>query len=189
MQRNVLALDLGSKCGWAVATRSGLIQLGTESFSARKSWTYGDIGNAYRAWLNRICEHHQIHAIAFEEVMNHTAAHAAHMYGAFQMLTYMTASSRAISMHPVGVGVVKKTWTGWGDASKQGMIDEAKRRGYRPDSDNAADALAILNWALSNETGGALVVGDGSMPDPKKVDRRSRKVAQKAAIQPQQELV
>lgn len=149
--RNVLALDLGTHTGWAVRRRDGTISHGTESFSPRKSWTPGQRWLRYRSWLSALIEREQVHAIAYELVHRHLGTEAAHAYGAFQALTEMSAEGRNIELLPVGVGVIKQGWTGKGNADKAAMIAEAKRRGFTPDTDNAADALAVLSWACMQE--------------------------------------
>ncbi|WP_269497802.1 hypothetical protein [Castellaniella sp. S9] len=150
--RNLLALDLGTHTGWAVRRRDGTIIHGTESFSPRKSWGPGQRWKRYRSWLAQIIDREQVHAITYELVHRHLGTEAAHAYGAFQALTEMSAEGRNIELLPVGVGVIKRHWTGKGNADKAAMIAEAKRRGFRPDSDNAADALAILHWAIEQES-------------------------------------
>lgn len=64
----------------------------------------------------------------------------------------MVADSHRLTLVPVGVGTIKKHWTGRGNADKGAMQAEARRRGYRPESDNDADALAILDWAVAKES-------------------------------------
>lgn len=149
--RNILALDLGTKCGYAVRRRDGTIVHGTESFTPRKSWTPGQRWQRFRSWLAELIAREQIHAIAYEEVRRHLGTEAAHVYGAFLALVQLQADSHNLTLHPVGVGVIKKLWTGKGNANKDEMITEARRRGFRPDSDNSADALAVLNWACQQE--------------------------------------
>ena len=149
--RNLLALDLGTHTGWAVRRRDGTISHGTESFSPRKSWTPGQRWLRYRSWLSALIEREQVHAIAYELVHRHLGTESAHAYGAFQALTEMSAEGRNIELLTVGVGTNKQHWTGKGNANKAAMIAEAKRRGFRPDSDNSADALAILHWAIAQE--------------------------------------
>jgi Holliday junction resolvasome RuvABC endonuclease subunit len=46
------------------------------------------------------------------------------------------------------VGEIKKSFTGKGNAPKEAMIAEARRRGYEPVDDNEADAIAILELKL-----------------------------------------
>lgn len=149
--RNLLALDLGTHTGWAIRRRDGSIVHGTESFSPRKSWTPGQRWLRYRSWLAQIIDREQVHAITYELVHRHLGTEAAHAYGAFQACTEMAAGCRGIELLTVGVGTTKRHWTGKGNADKAAMIAEAKRRGFRPVDDNAADALAILDWAITQE--------------------------------------
>ncbi|MCC3262572.1 hypothetical protein LLE87_30850, partial [Paenibacillus polymyxa] len=69
----------------------------------------------------------------------------------FLCLVEMLADSHRIRLMPLGVKTIKKFWTGNGNADKETMTAQAKARGYRPESDNDADALAILHWAVAQE--------------------------------------
>lgn len=147
----VLALDLGTKCGYALRNRDGKIIHGTEAFTPRKSWTPGQRWQRFRSWLNETIVTHQVHAIAYEDVKRHIGTDAAHAYGAFLALVELAADSHRLTLHPVGVGTIKKQFTGKGNAKKDEMVADAKRRGFRPEDDNAADAIAILDWAIKQE--------------------------------------
>lgn len=150
--RNLLALDLGTHTGWAVRRRDGTISHGTESFSPRKSWTPGQRWLRYRSWLSALIEREQIHAVTFERVVfGHSSASASDVYGGFRAITEMVVDAHHCTLDSVAVPTVKKHWTGSGRAKKPDMIAEARRRGFRPDTDNAADALAILHWAADRE--------------------------------------
>ncbi|WP_249417478.1 crossover junction endodeoxyribonuclease RuvC [Pusillimonas minor] len=147
----ILALDLGTKTGYAIRNRDGKTIHGTEAFTPRKSWTPGQRWQRFRSWLSTAIVQHQVNHIAYEDVKRHVGTDAAHVYGAFLALVEMLADSHSLTLQPVGVGTVKKHWTGKGNAKKEDMIAEAKRRGFRPDGDNSADALAILDWAVTQE--------------------------------------
>ena len=151
--RNILALDLGTATGWAIRRLDGGMAHGTERFPDRKRAHPGQRWADYRAWLSRTLVSQQIHVIAYEDVKRHLGTDAAHAYGAFLAMTQMVAAQHNVELLPVGVGTIKKAWTGRGNADKAAMIAEAKRRGFRPDTDNAADALAILSWAVMREGG------------------------------------
>jgi len=148
---NILALDLGTNTGWAVRSRDGVITHGTCRFLHAKLKHPGMRWSMFRGWLVMMVAHHHIHRIAYEEVRRHEGTTAAHVYGAFEALTQLTAAVQNIPLLPAGVGVIKKHWTGKGNANKDAMIAEAHRRGFTPDTDNAADALAILDWAATQE--------------------------------------
>lgn len=150
--RTVLALDLGTKCGYALRRRDGTIIHGTEVFTPRKSWTPGQRWQRFRSWLSTVINENQVHVIAFERVVfAHSSASASDVYGAFKCLVEIAADQHRCELLDVAVPTVKKHFTGSGRADKTAMIAEAKRRGFRPDSDNAADALAILSWACARE--------------------------------------
>lgn len=148
---NILALDLGTKLGWAVRARDGAVWHGTEVFTPRKSWTPGQRWLRARSFVTDLVIRHQVHAIAYEDVKRHAGTDAAHAYGAFLCLVQMVADSHRAALMPVGVGTIKKHWTGKGNADKAAMEAQARARGFRPDSDNDADALAILHWAVAQE--------------------------------------
>ncbi|CAB3928767.1 hypothetical protein [Achromobacter deleyi] len=148
---NILALDLGTKLGWAVRARDGAVWHGTEVFTPRKSWTPGQRWLRARSFVTDLVVRHQVHAIAYEEVKRHAGTDAAHAYGAFLCLVQMVADSHRAALMPVGVGTIKKHWTGKGNADKAAMEAQARARGFRPESDNDADALAILHWAVAQE--------------------------------------
>lgn len=148
---NILALDLGTKLGWAVRSRDGRIVHGTEAFTPRKSWTPGQRWLRARSFLAETIVRHQVHAIAYEDVKRHAGTDAAHAYGAFLCLVQMVADSHRTALLPVGVGTIKKHWTGKGNADKDAMKAQAKARGFSVVDDNDADALAILHWAVDLE--------------------------------------
>ncbi|WP_315132834.1 hypothetical protein [Achromobacter marplatensis] len=147
----ILALDLGTKLGWAVLSRDGRIVHGTEAFTPRKSWTPGQRWLRARSFLTDVIVRHQVHAIAYEDVKRHAGTDAAHAYGAFLCLVQMVADSHRTALLPVGVGTIKKHWTGKGNADKDAMKAQAKVRGFSVVDDNDADALAILHWAVDQE--------------------------------------
>lgn len=150
--RNILGLDLGTHTGFALRRRDGTIIHGTESFTPRASWTAGQRWLRYRSWLSALIDREQIHAITFERVVfGHSSASASDVYGGFRALTEMVADSHGCELASVSVPTIKKHWTGSGRADKAAMIAEAKRRGFKPDGPDAADALAILYWAISKE--------------------------------------
>lgn len=148
---SILALDLGTKLGWAVRARDGKVVHGTEVFTPRASWSPGQRWLRVRSFLTDLIARHQIHAIAYEDVKRHMGTDAAHAYGAFLCIVQMVADSHRAALHPVGVKTIKKFWTGNGNADKDAMTAQAKARGFKPESDNDADALAILHWAVAQE--------------------------------------
>ncbi|MGV2894184.1 hypothetical protein ACNPPY_00180 [Achromobacter sp. AGC78] len=153
---NILALDLGTKTGFALRRRDGSTRHGTEVFTPRKSWSEGQKWARYRAWLAGIINDEKIHRVVYEQVIRHEVKgrplwDAAHAYGAFEAITHMVCDGFNIQAHGVNLATVKKSFTGSGRAKKEDMISQAEVRGFKVVDDNNADALAILHWAVDQE--------------------------------------
>lgn len=150
--RNILAIDLGTNTGWAIRRRDGSISHGTECFPLRKREHPGQRLVNFRVWLSRLIEHEHVHDIVYERVVfGHSSSDAANLYGAFWGQMLACAAVRNIIPVGVAVSTVKKHWTGSGRADKGAMVTTALCLGFRPVTDNDADALAILSWACARE--------------------------------------
>lgn len=150
--RCILALDLGTQLGWSTRDVNERIRHGSISFHARKTDGPG------QRWL-RFADHlsclkrelGEIHVAYYEDVKRHIGTQAAHAFGAFESHLQVFCDINRIRLESVGVGQIKKSWTGNGAAKKELMIAEAHRRGFKPVDDNAADSLAILHYAMARE--------------------------------------
>jgi Holliday junction resolvasome RuvABC endonuclease subunit len=92
-------------------------------------------------------------AVVFEEVRAHAGTLAAQVYGGF--LAHLTAWCERNGVPYLGVPVatIKRHATGKGNAPKEAVIAAVRAKGFEPGDDNEADALAILDWAMSNRIG------------------------------------
>jgi Holliday junction resolvasome RuvABC endonuclease subunit len=176
----ILGLDLGAKMGWALRCRDGKIEHGTEVFTPHAAWVPGQKWLRYRAFLSQMITDNNVNQIVYEDVKNHVGVLAAHAYGGYLAVLQMVAGQHNVELVPVGVGTIKKCWTGNGAAKKPEMIAEARKRGFLPGTDNAADALAILYWAVCQESG-------HKVPVVKKVAKAKVK-AQTKVVDPQSAL-
>lgn len=148
----ILAIDLGTRTGWARRS-NGVTVSGVEKFEAGRHCSAGMRGVNFENWLNRILQPGMV--VYYEEVRRHMGTDAAHVYGGFHMLLAKACEARGIPYEGVPVGVIKKHWTGKGNADKKAMMAEAERRGLKPADDNEADALALLDYALSQSRSAA----------------------------------
>ncbi|GMG89649.1 hypothetical protein Cmtc_08690 [Cupriavidus sp. TKC] len=149
---NILALDLATKCGWAYATRSGKRRGGTERFSSGKNQQNGQRWLAFRQWLCDVSrEADGFHVVYYEDVRRHVSNLSARAYCGYLAILEAWCAINNVPMVGVGVGTVKKAWTGKGNATKDEMIAEATRRRLSVMDDNHADALAILDYAVKQE--------------------------------------
>jgi hypothetical protein len=151
--RVVLALDLGTTTGWAMALHSGIVS-GTVSFRPSRYDGGGMRYVRFRAWLDGITEDTRgIAAVHFEEVRRHLSTDAAHVHGGLLAMLTAWCEERSIAYQGVPVGTIKRHVTGRGNADKTAVIAAVRARGYSPVDDNEADAIAILLWALETDGG------------------------------------
>lgn len=149
----ILALDLGAKLGWAVSfgkdARGKLDVLhGTVEIKNGRYEGGGMRWLRFRKWLDSMADHHgtdgTLEAVYFEEVRRHVGTDAAHLYGGFLAELTAWCEKRGIPYQGIPVGTIKKSATGKGNANKDAMIAAMKAKGYSPETDNDADALALL---------------------------------------------
>lgn len=153
-ERVVLALDLGTRTGWALRSAEGLITSGTEHFRPQRFEGGGMRYLRFKRWLTEIkAAAGDIDEVYFEEVRRHIATDAAHAYGGFLAVLTSWCEHHGIAYQGVPVGTIKKYATGKGNADKAAMIEAMRSRGFAPVDDNEADALALLHWAIAE--GGA----------------------------------
>lgn len=152
--RAILALDLGSRCGWAVLPRSGRIASGVSEF---KPGRFEGAGMAFLRFEKFLADANNASgpfgAVVFEEVRAHAGTLAAQVYGGF--LAHLTAwcERHAVPYLGVPVATIKRHVTGKGNALKDDVIKAVRDRGHAPKDDNEADAIAILLWAIANRIG------------------------------------
>lgn len=146
----ILALDLGTKTGWA-AEVAGTVLSGTEDFSPKRYDSQAMRYIRFQKWLDEIHETVDVQHIAYEEVRRHVGTQAAHVYGGLMAHLLTWCQVRDIPAEAYPVGTIKKFWAGAGNASKDAMILAARERGFDPRDDNEADALAILHMMLGGE--------------------------------------
>ena len=148
----LLALDLGTTLGWAMRF-SGEVVSGAEHFKVGRFEGGGMRYLRFVRWLDELWRFAgRPSALYFEEVRRHRGVDAAHVYGGFLAQLTAWCERHGVPYQGVPVGTIKKFATGKGNADKAAMIAAAQRWGGRPEDDNEADALALLHWAMSQES-------------------------------------
>ena len=151
---SILALDLGTTTGWAMALPDGGIVSGTVLFRPNRFEGGGMRYLRFRSWLDPLAVATALpEAVYFEEVRRHAATDAAHIYGGFLASLTAWCEERGLAYQGVPVGTIKRHVTGKGNADKQAVIAAVRARGFMPTDDNEADAIAILLWALETKGG------------------------------------
>ena len=149
-----LALDLGSTTGWAVKLADGTVASGTMQFKPSRYEGGGMRYLRFRSWLDHLLNSsHGIGMVCFEEVRRHAGTDAAHIYGGFLAHLSAWCELNHIPYQGVPVGTIKRHATGKGNAGKDAVIAAMQARGFNPEDDNEADALAILTWVIDTQGG------------------------------------
>lgn len=154
-EQAVLAIDLGTTTGWAFNLDAGVIISGTWDLHPKKGETEGERYAKFQFELDRFYDQQGLWCaapprleIVYEDVKRHAGTIAAHVYGGLLATLKVWCLEKHMECHGVGVGQIKKFWTGRGNADKGAMIAEAYARGFAPVDDNEADALALLHMRL-----------------------------------------
>jgi crossover junction endodeoxyribonuclease RuvC len=143
----ILALDLGTSTGFAIGSKEHMVS-GTWNL---KPGRYDGGGMRFvkmRANLEDIRRAYGVTHVFYEEVRRHRGVDAAHVYGGLMGTLQAWCEEHDIPYGGLPVGEIKKAWTGSGNASKDAMAAECRRRGYEPSSEDEADAIAIFHLAL-----------------------------------------
>ncbi len=150
----ILALDLGTTTGWAMALPDGGIVSGTVLFRPNRFEGGGMRYVRFTDWLVGIAMMtNGLHRVVFEEVRRHAGTDAAHAYGGFLATLTGWCEEHEVPYQGVPVGTIKRFIAGKGNADKAAVMSAVRERGYSPADDNEADAIAILLWALQTRGG------------------------------------
>ena len=150
----ILALDLGTTTGWAMRLADGVVVSGTMEFRSGRYEGGGMRFLRFRSWLDHLLDGAKtIDLIHFEEVRRHAGTDAAHIYGGFLAHLSAWCELKHIPYQGVPVGTIKRHATGKGNAAKDAIIAAMQARGFNPEDDNEADALAVLTWAIDTQGG------------------------------------
>lgn len=155
--RRVVGLDLGTRCGWALATSSEVA--GAES----GVWDLRDGDHELPgARLARFRDHLVEVApevIFYEHVSRHQSSRAAHLYGAFEGVVHLHCREHGARCLGIPVPTVKKRATGRHMAKKEAMVAAARLAFGRPVAEHdEADALWVLQCGFD-----VLRFGGGSL--------------------------
>lgn len=150
-QGAILALDLGTKTGWAIWSLHRETVSGVISFHPSRFEGGGMRYRRFRQWLEAqwhdASRDKELSDVYFEEVRRHKGVDAAHVYGGFLATLTEWCEGHNLPYAGIPVQTIKKFISGHGNASKDKVIEAVRARGFLPQDDNEADALALLCWA------------------------------------------
>jgi Holliday junction resolvasome RuvABC endonuclease subunit len=140
----ILALDLGTRTGWA----HGMGASGVQDFTARRGDSPGMRWLEFRAWLCRLLDSAPAAVIVYEQA-HHRGGAATHVAHALIGVVEAVAAERGLEVTNRHTATIKKHALGSGRGDKSQMFQAAKAKW--PDrtlaDDNEADALWLLDLA------------------------------------------
>ena len=150
----ILALDLGSRMGWAV-NNDGVIRSGMEDFTLSKGEHKGKRYNNCRKWIKEMIYMYEPDMVYYE--MPHMRGkHATQALHGYLTCLQMATATYGINIAEVHSGTLKKFATGYGKASKEDMIIASEmllgtegQFTRKITDDNEADAICLLKYAES----------------------------------------
>lgn len=158
----VLAIDPGTRCGWAAMQGGELIASGVWNLTTGRFAGGGMRYLRFRNLFREAVESLSPGLVAFEEVRRHMGTDASHVYGGIVAVLTAECEERGIPYQGYPVGSVKKLATGKGNANKAAMLTAAARKwpGIVLQDDNHADALWIAALATADAPSTAAMAAD-----------------------------
>jgi len=160
---NVLALDLGTKTGWALS-EGGRIESGVQDFSPKRGESPGMRYLMFRRWLVEVLMKRTplettLDLIVYE-LPHLRGGAAATVLAGLQTRVEEFCAEHGIEYASVHTATLKKFATGSGRGDKNAMLVAAFDRGWtahmqrngEPD-DNEVDAICLLHYALREIVG------------------------------------
>ncbi len=145
-----LALDLGTRCGWAIFDGTHHVASGTWLLQSDRQRRFEGAGMKWLRLRQMLGEVYAgVDKVAIEEVRRHMGVDAAHAYGGALAVVTAFCEAESIPYEGFPVATIKKHATGKGNAKKDAMMDAARAKWptVELEDDNHADALWIADLA------------------------------------------
>ncbi len=144
---NILALDLGTRTGWAVA-ENDRTESGVQVFDVKRGESPGMRYLRFNCWLEDVAAGRWKPDVIVFEQAHHRGGAATGVAAGFSTRVLEFCARYGIEHPSVHTATLKKFATGKGNADKGAMVEEARKR-FGPDleDDNEADALWLLEYA------------------------------------------
>ncbi|MCK5615323.1 hypothetical protein KAR91_76370 [Candidatus Pacearchaeota archaeon] len=149
MPNRILALDLGTRCGWSFRPGTGTVYSGVQDFSLKRGESSGMRFLNFDVWLTSMLVQHQPQLIVYEAA-HHRGGYATALLVGMAGILQKVCAAQSREYTSVHSATLKKFATGSGRASKEDMIAKACEL-FKKESvidDNEADALLMIGWAI-----------------------------------------
>lgn len=151
----ILAIDPATHCGFAIGGRSGVEASGTWDLSPKRDESKGMRLVRFRSKLDAAVGN-TAPAIVVFEAARAAGGHAGALVvqSEIQGVLKLYLEEAGIEYRGYSSTEIKKHATGKGNAKKDAMVEAARKRWPNCEDDNEADALWLLDLALSEYAGG-----------------------------------
>ncbi|MGH7731553.1 MAG: hypothetical protein ACRENJ_09940, partial [Candidatus Eiseniibacteriota bacterium] len=139
----LLALDLGTRTGWALSSGAGL-ESGVQAFDLKRGESPGMRYIRFRRWLEEVGA--GVELIVYEAA-HHRGGAATEIAAGLTTRVQEFCAGRGLEHASVHTATLKKWTTGKGNADKVAMLEAVARRWKPCEDDNEADAVALLYYA------------------------------------------
>lgn len=143
----ILAIDPGTKMGWAIGVDGNVIDHGAVNLTPKRNESKGMVYVRFRSWLTGMINQ-GFDVVYFEEVRRHIGTDAAHRYGGLIAQIQEICVENDIEYSSVPVGKWKKHLTGKGSAHQSIYMAHVRHRGFTITTDDEAAAIGICLWCL-----------------------------------------
>lgn len=148
----ILAIDPGTKTGWALMKNGKVYESGTQNFSKKDGESNGMLFIKFRNWLGSILDLN-VKLVVYEQTFSKSRA-ASELLSNLRGRIEEECDARKINYTTVYATSLKKWATGSGKADKGQMMARAVAvLGRKPIDDNESDAALIGAYAVE-EYGG-----------------------------------
>jgi crossover junction endodeoxyribonuclease RuvC len=168
--KSILALDLGTKTGWAYRDAKGVISTGTWVLQTPEETTAAALLRRDRTLDMRVPVLYRklktfweevkvkqdfidgLDFLVFEDVQFSKFTQQTQLWSSLRAAVWLFCFNYGIARDCCPVATLKKFATGSGNAPKPVMIEAAKKLFPQIEmtfDDNAADALCLLQWAIN----------------------------------------
>ena len=147
---SLLALDLGTSCGWALERDCAPIQSGTVEFAKRAKDHDGDRLLRFSQWLGGMRTdleslHERVDLVIYERALGkYPGRQPQRVFDHFEAVLLLWCARNAIPIKGVSQAELKRDAAGNGGADKSLIGAAVRRLGHKPGSTDEADALALL---------------------------------------------
>jgi hypothetical protein len=153
----ILALDLGTRTGWALAEQ-GRTESGVQVFDVKRGESPGMRYLRFNRWLSDVChaglgavfgtDRLAVGVIVYEQTHQRGGA-ATEVAAGFSTRVQEFCAQYGLEHAAIHSGTLKRWATGRGNADKPAMVAAAQRRGYQGADEDEADARLLLGYALA----------------------------------------